>query len=339
MDSLPVEIYLSIISYLKATDILKLRAVNARLKNILSCPSIWNSLALERLGLSLNKFNNKSAMLQYFKVQRISEHPEGYLIYAAMRGSINKLEICLNYVQAGVSADDALYAAVTEGHFRIVDRLLECLNVDPSMRNNILLRDAAAKGYTDIVARLLKDPRVDPSYKKSKALRVSVNAGHLRIVNLLLEDGRADPSSMCNIAIRTACANGHLQILNSLLLDPRTNPADANNSAIICAVQNGHKEIVERLLLDTRVNPAARYSHAISFATGQGYTDIVHLLLRDYRVRASLDENRIKFYLDSLTANENYDLMMILLSDSKISSKLVADEFRAYIRIARDRIK
>jgi hypothetical protein len=84
---------------------------------------------------------------------------------------------------------------------------------DPSERNNIAIRAAAAKGRINCVKSLLKDSRVNPASAGNYAIRtawylfplpfsISSAYGHVQVVKELLKDTRVDPSAHHHFAIR-----------------------------------------------------------------------------------------------------------------------------------------
>jgi hypothetical protein len=66
--------------------------------------------------------------------------------------------------------------------------------VDPGVRKNKAIRDAAKNGHADVVALLLDDSRVDPGAKNNRAIRDAAENGHADVVELLAADPRVDAS-------------------------------------------------------------------------------------------------------------------------------------------------
>ena len=109
------------------------------------------------------------------------------------------------------------------------DEYINKKEVDPSVLKNYAIIWASKNGHFDIVNRLLDDPRVDPSDKYNHAIRLASENGHFDIVNRLLGDTRVDPSDNNNESIFLASKYGHLDIVNRLLEDNRVNPSDNYN--------------------------------------------------------------------------------------------------------------
>lgn len=71
---------------------------------------------------------------------------------------------------------------------------------DPSVNNNLAIREASKKGNFDLVKHLLRDPRVDPTANDNEAFRSAVTGNFVDIVKLLLKDPRVDPTANDNEA-------------------------------------------------------------------------------------------------------------------------------------------
>ena len=74
----------------------------------------------------------------------------------------------------------------------IIQKLLSYyLNIltlkDPSIENNILIREASRDGNIDVVKLLLADKRVNPSANDNEAIQWAKYYGHTEVVKLLLE--------------------------------------------------------------------------------------------------------------------------------------------------------
>ena len=92
--------------------------------------------------------------------------------------------------------------------------------IDPSVDNNLAVRDAAHNGHLVVVEFLLKDRRIDPS-AHNQAIREAVDNGHTAVVELLLKDTRVDPSADDNDASVLATRYGHTEVVNLLKADYR----------------------------------------------------------------------------------------------------------------------
>jgi ankyrin repeat protein len=115
---------------------------------------------------------------------------------------------------------DNLFNSIRDNDIGQVRLLLQDPRVDPSARNNVAIRFAAANGHLEVMPLLLQDHRVDPSARYNEAIREAARKGHLEIVRLLLQDPRVDPSADDNFAIRAAVAYIHPEIVLLLAAVP-----------------------------------------------------------------------------------------------------------------------
>lgn len=143
--------------------------------------------------------------------------------------------------------NDTLYLACLNGHYEVVDALLENSEVvvpageegrpdknielqelpkrrhsfDPLKNYAWALLAACEMNHSKIVARLLRHPKIDPRIYGSAPIHAASKHGSLEVAQLLLEDGRVDPSSDSNIALRYAFANKDNAMRNLLLSSKR----------------------------------------------------------------------------------------------------------------------
>ena len=122
-------------------------------------------------------------------------------------------------------------------------------NGDPTVENNILIRNASARGNTEAVRLLLQDGRADPTVWRNYAIIEASRNGHTEVVRLLLEDGRADPRADNNVAIRDATFYGNTEVVRILLQDSRVDLRVNDHIVLREALRRGHEDIV-MLLLD-----------------------------------------------------------------------------------------
>ena len=106
--------------------------------------------------------------------------------------------------------------AAENGRLILVQDALQ-KGIDPSLLGNYAVQWASAEGHYDVVQLLLQDPRVDPASKNNFAIRKASCNGHARVVQLLLQDNRVDPAAMNYESIRMARANGHADVLDMLV--------------------------------------------------------------------------------------------------------------------------
>ena len=87
-------------------------------------------------------------------------------------------------------------------------------------------------GHVDVVKLLLERPIVDPTAKNNGVIRDASLMGHADVVKLLLERSNVDPATRNNEAIGNASANGHVDVVKQLLGHPGVAPAAEYNVAI-----------------------------------------------------------------------------------------------------------
>jgi ankyrin repeat protein len=171
--------------------------------------------------------------------------------------------------------------------------LLNDSRVDPSNEDNQAIINASIQGHFEIVQLLLQDPRVDPS--ANEAIQIASEYGYFEIVRSLLQESRVDPSDQNNIAIQRAIQNGNSEVVRILLEDSRVNSNDQPNdweeedvvfNEIVHASECGYFEIVRLLLEDGRVDPSD-YNNAVVIAIENGHIEMAQLLVIDQRVRDS----------------------------------------------------
>jgi hypothetical protein len=102
-------------------------------------------------------------------------------------------------------------------------RMVELFRVDPSIHESkalrLALRRRKARGmHAERVAlMLLQDGRCDPSVRDNIAIRNSAWLGYRKVVHLLLGDPRVDSKARGNEALFNATKHGHEQIIEMLL--------------------------------------------------------------------------------------------------------------------------
>jgi hypothetical protein len=101
---------------------------------------------------------------------------------------------------------------------------------------------------------MLNNVYLDPTYRDNEIIKYASRWGDTDIVKLLLEDGRVDPATSDNHPIFIASRGGHINIVKMLLDYEDVDPAADHHSAIRVAAYNGHEGIVRLLLDDHRVN-------------------------------------------------------------------------------------
>ncbi|KAJ3317385.1 hypothetical protein HDV06_001675 [Boothiomyces sp. JEL0866] len=247
------------------------------------------------------------------------------LVAAAYRGKLDIVELLL-LDERFQPTNRALRDAVTMGHLDIVKLLIQ-KGLDPSVDENLNIQRASQNGHFNVVEYLLDDSRVDPSAKDNQAIRQAARRGYLDIVQLLLRDKRVTIKARNYEGIIQAAISGHFEITDyfaggNIILERSTlfekiailcacvhksNVDFANklcpllkncdsigypfisrlHSALVKSAKMGYTDIVKFILLETKITPG--YNSLIS-AIRSGNYDIVDLLL-DFAVDPSLSQN------------------------------------------------
>lgn len=185
-----------------------------------------------------------------------------------------------------------------------VASLLERKAIDPTAKNNILIRWAAENGETALVGTLLQNGAADPAAEYNEAIRRAAENGHTAIVWLLLKDKRVDPTTVKNEAFRLATQNGHLHVVRLLHKDKRVDPTAGSIEALHWAAEKGFVGILKILLQDERVLAADYFSveheEALYIAASHGHVEAVKLLLQ----HGEIDPDA---YFEALTVSEKND--------------------------------
>lgn len=152
-------------------------------------------------------------------------------------------------------------------------------NIDPTLKDNMLIQWAAEEGHLELVEELLKNRKVNPAVENNYPIRVASQRGYSEIVKLLITDNRVNPGDVNNYALCWAVRNNHVDIAKLLLQDKRTDPSDRENLAINWAAYNGSVEIVRLLLQDERVDPSIHNNNPLRDAIRNNRLEVIKLLL------------------------------------------------------------
>lgn len=129
----------------------------------------------------------------------------------------------------------------------VVKLLLQCNKINPSIPDNVAIRQMANKGYVELVDLLLKDTRVDPNARNVvnyDALMNACDKGHVEVVKLLLQDPRVNANARKDRAIELASIRNHTEIVK--LLIPKVNLSEIIDKKILdLAEELKPKEIIK----------------------------------------------------------------------------------------------
>jgi ankyrin repeat protein len=228
------------------------------------------------------------------------------ILWAAERGLESTVELLLRTGKAGINVKDKngrspLSLAAGEGHFTVVDRLLEekaKVNITATGWNEgrTALQAAAGGGHLAVIERLLEENAevnavVVKEYGRT-ALQAAAEGGYFAVVERLLEEN-ADVNAAAFVdkgrtALQAAAEGGHLEVVERLLeAKADVNAAAAKKygrTALQAAAERGHLEVVEKLLEEKAdVNAAAsgwnKGRTALQAAAEAGHLEVVERLL------------------------------------------------------------
>lgn len=284
--------------------------------------------------------------------------PELITIVLSIAARHNRFKILKTVLQNGtispvVDNNYPIHVACEKGYLEIFCMLLADSRIDPTFKDNVLLRCAVENNQPKIVKALVDDDRVllsqPPVNQNSHCFQVACEKGYYQIVKLLLpasdinynnafllacqsdrfeivklllKDSRINPGCEKNRALINACARGSLEMVNLLLSHAQVNPSDKNNAPIIWASKKGHVEVVQRLLQDARVDPSGKNNHAIKLANTKGKFEVMKILFGDQRVYNSLSLEKIVKYKNAIDCNStNAELRHACLTNDYQSFK------------------
>jgi len=141
---------------------------------------------------------------------------------------------------------EELFIAVSRGDLSTLNRLIEN-GIDPSVKNNHAIQNAAYQNQMEIVKRLLHDRRVDPSVDNNSVLIWASHYGNLSTVELLLLDPRVDTRSQGDACIEVAANNKHWDIAETLLSDPRSHTLHNIIYVMQRAIDDQQNDLVNRI--------------------------------------------------------------------------------------------
>jgi len=127
------------------------------------------------------------ALDTHFALLNSTDRKEGQMRQAILDGDAVMVDLL---ILAGASPSGYIIWASADGFLPVVERLLQDVRVDPSVRHNYPITAASSNGHLPVVERLLQDERVDPSDTNNFAIRQAFELGHLPVVKRLIQDER-----------------------------------------------------------------------------------------------------------------------------------------------------
>lgn len=207
----------------------------------------------------------------------------------------------------------------SDGYPKIIQLLLKDPGIDPSVNNNLSIRNACYEGHASVLALLLEDPRINITQADNSCFAVACNRGNYEIVKILLNDSRFDPCAENNLGFIRACCpsdtkkarntDSYAKIIKLLLKDPRIDPAENFREIFHELCCNGNAEILKILLQDPRLDANVRVNKSIVEACKNNHENIILLiLLHSPKIELDTLEKSVVFSWASITtfiANAN----------------------------------
>ena len=270
--------------------------------------------------------NKVGLVKRFLLVEQVSNEDVFYAFYDACRtGLVQVVQILIEDNRCDVTGRENLgvHVAVEKGQLEVVKLLLnKKFQIDPTFKQNVLVRCACRNNRTDILRFLLTFETVNPNddnndalytcihYKSpdclqillsdsrfkvtDDALHLCVGINNMDCIQLLLADKRANPAYERNKIFRIACSRGNMNMIKLFQHDFRVNPAARHNSGFKWACIMDHRSVVKHLLKDPRLDPSDKNNRALRCANERGRIGIVKILLKDERVLKGL-ENKVEF--------------------------------------------
>jgi ankyrin repeat protein len=257
-------------------------------------------------------FMDSVNMLLYDKLTHM-----GWIPLESNRGCPPEISGQVEPVNPAYENNIVMRRAIKHGHPKIVERLLQCPEVDPCY-NNMIFIVMAASGKTrehNIIFEILLEHTNDPSIWNNRSLIKAAGVGNYYLVDLLLHDNRVNISDVPNKAIIEAARYGYYMIVELLINDPRVNSSTHFDKALEIASKNGHYKVVELLLKNSKSNLSFFANNSMVIAEKKGRDEIVELLLNDERMDPSFGGNEV---IRIASERGYYNIVKLLLEDPRV---------------------
>ena len=205
MQSLPVHLLQEISSYLFYQDYVALRSACQWTLQLPSVPTLkfhaYCSSALflgpfYQLNIDLDDLNDERILylmkndlvdLNKSLWSRLTLLTKHKLFHEnVLNNELEKVQFILKQDDEMLLNDSVFPYLAAQDRYEMIQLLLRCPWIDPSVDDNYALQEACYHGHTQVVQLLLKDSRVDPTVDDYECIKEARLQGHKAILKLLL---------------------------------------------------------------------------------------------------------------------------------------------------------
>ena len=187
-----------------------------------------------------------------------------------------------------------LHVAARNGHWSIVQFLMEDLKIEPNIRgqhNRTPLHYASIEGHIAVIKFLIDNPLTDPMARDEDnhtPLHSAALYGQLSVVKYFISDLLLNPNVKGNCdctPLHHASAKGHIDVIKFLIDNPLTDPMAIyidNNTPLHCAALYGQLSVVKYFISDLDLNPNVKGNcdcTPLHYASRKGHIDVVKFLI------------------------------------------------------------
>ncbi|KAI8616945.1 hypothetical protein BC830DRAFT_1167399 [Chytriomyces sp. MP71] len=172
------------------------------------------------------------------------------LMWAVESGHVEVVRILVNRGRLPLEAvwlQKAFKVACRRNWVDIVELLLKVEGLDPGMDNDWCLVTAVSLGHMRLFQVLVQDRRTDIAAQNQECIITAVNRGNSALLSMILQNPRVDTNARDCHAMHVALARGHTTMVEILAQDHRT---QVNEETVRFAMNMGQMHLVETLLQD-----------------------------------------------------------------------------------------
>jgi hypothetical protein len=271
----------------------KVMAVRSLLSDSRIDPTYNENVAIRKMCMDSTKASTEifQLLFQHPKVQNDREKWIAQALHSACGAqNLSIVKQLLLYPHPSIASSEILSAAIESGNPKCVRLLLRTKLFDPTIEDNLPVKEAAKYGYQAVLKLLLRQPNVDPS----NALPAGPS---FKVLKILLQYPNVDPTRKNNEVLKNMCSREDIRALKLLLKHPRIDPSFENNKLLEFATSNKKMEAVKLLLMDPRVGITDNVLQGCLrigvTATISKSAPILSMLLDDNRCNSTMDYSRL----------------------------------------------